>query len=89
MDCSSFPPRSRSAARSYPVWIADADPSRTMVGNLRVSEQLPDGDFRSVFTVGPMTTHGITDSTGSTKSADIEMGPALIHTERIYRSGEI
>jgi hypothetical protein len=77
------------AIRSFPLWVADAGPGRTIVGTLHALEQISEGTFLVEFLMGPVTTRGVTELNGSIQSADIKMGPAQIHVERVYQKGEI
>jgi hypothetical protein len=77
------------AVRSFPLWVADANPTRTIVGTFRVLKQVSENAFLLEFLVGPITTHAITESDGSVQRAEIEMGPAQIRFERVYRDGEL
>jgi hypothetical protein len=77
------------ATRAFPLWMADADPTRTVEGRFRLLKKISETEFFVELNEGPITTRGVTDASGSIRSGEIMMGPAQIHFERIYQAGEI
>ncbi|MFK8016707.1 MAG: hypothetical protein AB8G17_14835 [Gammaproteobacteria bacterium] len=75
-------------AVSFPMWLADADPSSFLEGSLKLDKISRKGG-RGVITTGPLAMNAKFDKSGSASSVDVALGPNTMRMERVTVSGEL
>lgn len=75
------------ARLDYWGWIPDADPAGLSPVSIRVTGLEDGGYYTGVQSFGERARELVLDSDGSVVSGSLELGPAVMHTERIWVAG--
>ena len=70
---------------AFPVWLADADPTRILDG--RLVRKAADDGLAGQLVLGPMAFDARFDATGALTRAEMQMGAAVISINRIWHRG--